>query len=699
MSRHATLARAHLRCWLLSIRDGFVSLLPLTLLGVAAILLRTLPFPPYQSLMTDWFGGGWQDTLNRLVSASHGVFGMALAVVVAFHVTARLPPLRQPDEGPPPLAAGLAALVSFLICAQQVPQWQDALGYHAMLLAICIGIAAAETLRWAAARPWLTIVKVPADADAVLHHALRLCTPIIVFGVLTLAVVGLVRQLPLPDPLFALRSEWFAGLPLSDFVMTAVATLVNQGFWLVGLHGGHLLDAYGSDLFSPATLPPDGHLAWRPLFDLFVLLGGTGSTLGLVIAILIAAPAGFQRRIAQLGLLPSLFNINEIIVFGLPIVFSPIYWLPFLLVPLILAMLSLTVLHLGWVVMQPVGIHWSTPALISGWMVTDSWRGALLQAVEIALSTALYLPFVRRAEADRRRRQDRLVRRALTAIPNETREQTMVIRRDDELGLIARSLLRELRTAIRKGALAVTYQPKHDKAGRLVGVEALVRWKSRRYGDIPTATAVALAEDGGCIRELGAWVIGEICACKARWNALGYGGLSIATNVSPSQLGEREFAPRLAAALQTHGLDGREIEVEITESQHIPDEAHTNATLQDLSALGIRLSMDDFGMGYSSLLHLRRFKVHAIKIDGSLTRDVLINAANADIIKAITALGKARQVQVVAEYVETLAQRNALADMGCDVFQGHYHSPALAEDDCLGYFARQAVIGRNWSGS
>ena len=151
-----------------------------------------------------------------------------------------------------------------------------------------------------------------------------------------------------------------------------------------------------------------------------------------------------------------------------------------------------------------------------------------------------------------------------------------MIRRDDEVGLVARSLLKELRTDINKGDLCLNYQPKHDRAGRLVGVEALDRWNSRDFGAVPTPATVTLAEDGGCIRELGAWVVAEVCACKARWNAVGYRDVSIALNVSPTQLADAEFVPRLASALQIHGLDSSEIEIEIIESEVIPDEAATN---------------------------------------------------------------------------------------------------------------------------
>ena len=135
-----------------------------------------------------------------------------------------------------------------------------------------------------------------------------------------------------------------------------------------------------------------------------------------------------------------------------------------------------------------------------------------------------------------------------------------------------------------------------------------------------------------------------------------------------------------------HGLNPDEIELEITESLHIPDTFVVDAALRDLSELGIRLAMDDFGVGYSSLLHLRRFRVHAIKIDGSLTRDVLSNTASADIIRTIAELGRAQDIDVIAEYVETQAQRDLLGEFGCDCFQGDFHSPALDEAECPDYF-------------
>lgn len=661
--------------WLLSVRDAFVSLLPLTLFGVAATLLRHFPGGLDWLYPSASFAASWEASLEQIIAASHGVFGLALGVAVALHLVPRLPSLQNPDDNPPPMMVGAAALVNFMLCSMGLSLGGGgAMGYEAMLLGIIVGLGTAELLRWSAGQRWLMFVDVPVDADKSLIHALRFCTPVIFCGIFILLLASALSGLSLLAPVLAVLADWLAVSVLGEYLATSVAILVNQAFWSIGVHGGHLLDLYAVDFFVAPGLAPDGQLAWRPLVDSFVLLGGSGATL---------------------GLLPSLFNINEVILFGLPVVLSPRYLVPFILVPLALGLLTLFAVNGGLFELQAVSIPWTTPPLISGWLLSGSWRGALWQVMEIGLATLFYLPFVRRAEAVRAASHARLFGEVLEAVRTEAPVRAMVIRRRDELGIMGRILLAALRTDIRKGALSMCYQPKHDRAGNLVGLEALVRWNSRKFGPIPAQVAVNLAEDGGCIRELGYWVINTACAAKARWNALGYGELTLAINVSPSQLADPGFAGQLTLALQAHGLNCHEIEIEITESQAIPDEASTNTTLQALSENGVRLSMDDFGMGYSSLLHLRRFGIHSIKIDGSLTRDLQGNPANADIIRAICALGKARQVEVVAEFVETREQMQALIDMGCDVFQGYLYSPPLTEAACLEYFerCRMASIG------
>jgi EAL domain-containing protein (putative c-di-GMP-specific phosphodiesterase class I) len=311
-----------------------------------------------------------------------------------------------------------------------------------------------------------------------------------------------------------------------------------------------------------------------------------------------------------------------------------------------------------------------------------------LQLIEVAISTALYFPFVKRVERYRQQEELYIFKQASSAIVSDRTTRMVSYERKDQVGMIARGLLADLRKDLTKENLFLMYQPKHNKKGQVVGVEALVRWSHIKHGLISPEVAITLAEESGDINQLGIKIIEQACACKERWNSLGYKALTMAINISPLQLLDPELAHSIQINLQKHNLTPSEIELEITESSMLPDNAIADNTLRDLSNINVRLAIDDFGMGYSSLRYLNRFKVQVIKIDGSLTRDVLGNDVKADIIRSIAALGNAQQLDVVAEYVESQEQQVTLAQMGCNIFQGYLYSKPLMEKDCVEYFSR-----------
>lgn len=181
---------------------------------------------------------------------------------------------------------------------------------------------------------------------------------------------------------------------------------------------------------------------------------------------------------------PAVFNINELLMYGLPIVLNSLYLIPFICVPLVLCLLTLAAVESGWLTLHPVALMWTTPPLLSGWMLTDSWRGVFLQLREICLSTALYLPFVRRAEAERKKREAEAAHVIMQTILCNPPARAPLIRRHDEVGHMARGLLSGLRDGLNHGcqALSLVYQPMHDREGRVAGVEALLRWHHARYG-------------------------------------------------------------------------------------------------------------------------------------------------------------------------------------------------------------------------
>ncbi len=595
----------------------------------------------------------------------------------------------------PVMIVAISALVNFMLLVSARPFPLDGLGRAGMLQGIVVGVLTAELLRWALQWRWLRWGDMPYGADPIYVQTMRHTSAVVVGGVVFFAMAEMWDALPAVSSHLLSPLVVWAQLQRVDatWLLSSMAVVLNQAGWLAGVHGAHLLDAYGAALFSPIGSPYTNTLAWRPLFNHFALMSGAGATLCLVIAIFLNRQQGQQRKIAKWSLFPALFNINEAVLYGLPIVLNGAYLLPFLGVPILFTLMTLAAVESGWISFLPIDIPWTTPPIVSGFVLTGSWRGAALQGLELALGVLMYLPFVRAAEASRKARDTQDVKQALKEIAEETQKSGRYSIQHNPTGLIAKGLLSELRRELKshQGSLWLAYQPKHDIAGHLVGVEALIRWTHSMHGPISPMVMVALTERSRTIHALGMWVLEHACACKARWNALGYQSLTMAINLSPLQLEDVALAGKLEQLLQRYGLEPSEIELEITESAVIPDSQAVEQTLHQLMGMGVRLAMDDFGMGYSSLLYLRRFHVHSIKIDGSLTRDVLTNCTNADIIRTIVSLGRSRKVDVVAEYVETLEQRTRLVDLGCDVFQGYYHSPPLSEQQCPAYFAKQSA--------
>lgn len=678
--------------WIISIRDSFITLLPLTFLGVIAILVRDFPLVGYQYLMGLWWGAGWHKSVDVLINATHGLFGLTLSVLVAVHLSRRLCQ-RYADTAPiPSIFVALSAMTNFMVFVITFsPLAFTVLGHNATFLGLVVGVASAEFIQRLFRSRLVTSLKLPYDTDIVFFHALRVSLPVIVAGLATFVFALM---------LSSLRAGFGDGEGAGSYLLDGVsfnawtgllsAALINHVVWFVGVHGGYVLDTFFSGvLFLPAGADYASSLAWRPMFDSFVLLGGTGATLGLLVAIHIAVKEGFIKRVGQLSLLPGLFNINETLLYGLPIVLNRTFLVPFIVLPILLSLMTLGAVHNGWLTLHQANIPWTTPPLISGWLLTGSWHGVAFQFLELVVSTLVYLPYVRAAEVDRVQRQQLALGETIDAVMRMGRTYQAVCARTDGVGLFARGLLDDFRNSLDKGELTLAYQPKHRSDGRIMGFEALLRWQHTKYGPLSPAVGVALAEESGDIHKLGAWVIREACACKARWNKQGDNvQLTMAINVSPIQLSDPLLVETVRHALTKYKLSPQEIELEVTETRGVPDAVVELETLQALSELGIHLAIDDFGMGYSSLLYLKRFHVDSIKIDGSLTQDILTNPTSLDIVKAVVSLGQTRHVNIVAEYVETIEQRDLLANLGCHCFQGYLFSKPLNEGDAYVYAAR-----------
>ena len=248
-------------------------------------------------------------------------------------------------------------------------------------------------------------------------------------------------------------------------------------------------------------------------------------------------------------------------------------------------------------------------------------------------------------------------------------------------------LRNDLRQAIETGTLTLHYQPKVRSDDNVItGVEALARWHHAVRGMVSPGVFIPIAERFGLINALGHWVLQEACRQMARWREEGL-TMRVAVNLSVHQLRQADLAQRVEQLLAEHRLDPSQLILEITESAAMEDAGNTLELFERLGRIGVKLSIDDFGTGYSSLSYLRRLQVSQLKIDQSFVRDLETSADARIIVKAVINLAHALNLSVVAEGVETAAQRDVLTAMDCDELQGYFYArPMTAE--ALGRWSR-----------
>jgi diguanylate cyclase (GGDEF)-like protein len=247
----------------------------------------------------------------------------------------------------------------------------------------------------------------------------------------------------------------------------------------------------------------------------------------------------------------------------------------------------------------------------------------------------------------------------------------------------------DLREAIAQGQFVLQYQPQVDSAGVVLGAEALLRWLHPERGLVAPGQFIALAEDAGLIGDLGKWVLLTVCGQLASWRMQPrLSRLSLSVNVSSHQFRQVDFVDQVTKTLLDTGADPQRLKLELTESIMVRDVDKVIAKMNTLKSKGIGFSMDDFGTGYSSLSYLKRLPMDQLKIDQGFVRDILIDSNDAAIARMVIALANSMGLTVIAEGVETAAQRDFLAEIGCHNYQGYLISRPLPVQEFEGFVER-----------
>ncbi|MDR1889435.1 MAG: EAL domain-containing protein [Zoogloeaceae bacterium] len=692
---------------LLAVRNGFLLCLPIVAAGVLAVLINNFPLPWYQEEMARLFGTHWKTFGGLVWQGTLGIITLPMLAGISYHLAIQHNQ-EHPLQPTHPMIATMVAIASlFIIIPMEgtngLTYWLSTPG---LFVAILVALTSTRLFLWLSDSGRLHIRIYSEGQDTAIPQALSCLLPGLITLLLFAVLYGIFFQLTgssLHQFIHACILYPFSIIQ-NNIDSGAVYLFITHLLWFFGIHGPNVLDPLTHGLLDSALqanqvaeaagqeLP---HLITKHFLDIFVSMGGSGSSFCLVIALLIGSSNNNSRRLAKISFVPGMFNINEILLFGLPIILNPVFLIPFICVPLALMATSALAIHFGLVPYPMQALDWTTPPLLGGFFSTrGSFAGVLLQLFNLTLGTLMYLPFVKISDEVKAERQKKAMGKLMEVACNNQTGPTgkKCLDREDEVGVLARVLAHDLQTALGKHhedaiGLFLEYQPQVDSAsGKVMGTEALVRWRHPGYGNIPAPILIAIAEDGDFIDNLGLWVLRTACKERARWNDEGINAnIKTSVNASVRQLTNDHLPEVIRRCLEEYRLEPRMIGIEVTESVAIDPEAPHTHILKQIHDMGLIVSIDDFGAGHSSLIYLKYFPVDILKIDQALSKDVVHNKTCSEVIATIVELCHSLNIKIVVEYVENREQIEVLQDLGCYIFQGYFYSKPLVGEQALAY--------------
>lgn len=659
-----------------SIQHGFIATLPVVILGALAMTILQLlalisPDSGYQAI---------RHICDTIQQSFYGLMSLTLVLSISHRLASHY---QQTDQlNFDPLILSILSMLTLIGMVHQDygKEIFEQLGVMAVAKGLFCSIIFTELYVCISRHRLLNLSYLKENVETSLQTAIASVWPAVLASIIVLSLYGFVAetatQLSYWFPMFIGEVDPEKGLTLWQ---TIKLLLVNQLSWFIGIHGSSIIEMHADTIF----LNDSSHVYSRQYLNMFVHIGGAGCTFGLVLALFFSRIRS-SRQLGRYALLPSIFNINELLIFGLPIIFNRFLIFPFIFIPVIAACLSRLALELDWMQWSGQAETWSTPIFLGGYLVTGQWQGIALQAVLIFISFSIYRPFLLAYENNRDKENNKKQLQMLKALNHEL-DLESVYKSKTEMGRFSRMLLNDFREAISNDALNLYYQPKVNSAGRVVGAEALLRWNHPRFGFINPALIVELSELDGSIHDLGYWVITRCLSDKLALNKAGLKDLKIALNVSPCQFERDDFFDKVIILIDRTNIPPSSLELEITEGNKINLDERVLIGLQKLSNHGFHIAVDDFGMGYTSLRYLKSFPVNTLKIDGSIVKDVNNSKIVKEIIGSMGQLATSMDVTLVAEWVENDAQMYSLGELGCNEFQGYLFSPAISLQDFTHY--------------
>ena len=682
-----------------ALRSAVMLALPLLLIGACALLIKNFPVEAYQRYMNATFGTAWLAPLDLIYNTSVDI----LALAISLSLSSCLIETFNEKHPTNPVNKTLGVLTSLsclmvMIGPQVVDKaillsWIGLRGFFASIVitsvAVYLFLALFQVRK-------LRLMFYAEEYDPLLPQVFASILPVtitILFFVLVRFTLIWANIPSVHEWVYNIMRMPFTGVE-GSFGVGALYTVLIQVCWFLGIHGPDLLEPMVQPIFEASMAAnslahnsnlPAQHLYTKYLFDTFVWLGGSGSTLGLVLAIFLRSKDKGSRRIATIALGPSIFNINEIFLFGLPIVFNPMFLIPFVFVPLVMLCTSVLAISNGFVPFPLFETKWTTPPLINAYISTGSWRGVALQLVNLTIATAMYMPFVTLADKKKERIRQTdftsLVRKYFQNMHSSTK--TVQAFANAPIPLVI-SLGEQLRSAIENNSsdLFLRYQPRINMVAKSVStVEALLSWHHPLYGPIPPQLVLSVAEHNGIGNKLDAHILHKGLLQLAVWRRRGL-MISLALHVTELQLNDKDFVPQMLHCLRLHELPPDSLILEISEKLALNPTAKYVPILRGINENGIRISIDDFGRNFQSLSYLKRLPITDLHLHKALVENIVYSKSCQDILVAVQKLCSELHITPTVEYVESKEQLETLLELDFSTFQGFWFKEPVTAEVC-----------------
>ncbi|EGT3844414.1 EAL domain-containing protein [Clostridioides difficile] len=686
---------------LYSIKQGMILAIPAIMTGSTALVILNLPIKAYQEYLSGLFNGEVTNILNFINDSTLGIISLIILLTISYSY-------GKIYGSKYTVLVPIVAMCSFLVFSHgnELNSYIEIFKTKWLFTSIIVSMTS-SVLFVKLTESFVTSVKFHTEgADADFNMVVSAIVPFIIvvflFSIFRVIMISLIGSSNFQDIFYNLFSNVFNKMGTN--LMSALLFIFLMHFmWFFGIHGSNVLDTVAKNLFENSMaininlvnnnqLPTE--IFTKTFFDTMVLLGGCGSLLCLVIAIFLSEKRINVRKLAKIASIPALFNINEMLVFGIPIVFNYIMFVPFVITPIILTITSYVAMSTGIVPCTVSAVEWTSPIFLSGYMSTGSIRGSLLQVFNLCVGVMIYIPFIKMSQ----NRYTYMFKNNIENLTNLlkryelTGEQPNLLNHNGKISSISKMLASDLKFAMKRGEIELFYQPQVNYNGNVVGAEGLLRWKHSIGGFIYPPLVIILAKEEGFLDELGEYIINKACIDLKKSEKLLRNPVKFSVNISPDQLDDPKLPEQIKNIISSNDINPNMLGIEITEQIALSGSQIIIERINAIHNLGIKLIMDDFGMGHSSLIYLQNNNFDIVKLDGSLVKEILTNKRSSEIIMTIVNLSKNLDFDIVVEYVENIDQRDKLYGLGCEIYQGYYYSKAIPFEEFVEYANQEREI-------